>query len=118
MSKYLRNVDSYQPNSKVQLSGRANLYARRSMKPRRCLRDLPFADNFHKDGRREGNRRLLQENIQSAKMFKILLQNSFPLGVTVTSQEVAGSRPDEGNEYFCNLPNPSGRTRPWGLLIL
>jgi hypothetical protein len=26
-----------------------------------------------------------------------------------------GSKPDEVNDFF-NLPNPSGRTRHWGLL--
>jgi hypothetical protein len=30
--------------------------------------------------------------------------------------EIAGLRPDEVNVF--NLPNPSGRTRPWGLLSL
>jgi hypothetical protein len=30
-----------------------------------------------------------------------------------TNQKVAGSIPDE-----VNLPNPSGRTTPWGLLSL
>jgi hypothetical protein len=30
------------------------------------------------------------------------------------SRKVAGSRPDEVN--FFNLPNPSCRTSPWGLL--
>jgi hypothetical protein len=34
------------------------------------------------------------------------------------SWKVEGSRPDEVNEHFFNLPNPSGRTRPWGLLSL
>jgi hypothetical protein len=29
---------------------------------------------------------------------------------------VAGSRPDEVNAFFLNLPNPSGLTRPCGLL--
>jgi hypothetical protein len=32
-----------------------------------------------------------------------------------TSRKIVGSRPNEVNEFF-NLPNPSGRTRPWGLL--
>jgi hypothetical protein len=31
-----------------------------------------------------------------------------------TNRKVAGSIPDYVN--FLNLPNPSGRTRPWGLL--
>jgi hypothetical protein len=31
-----------------------------------------------------------------------------------TSRKVAGSIPDE--VIFLNLPNPSARTRPWGLL--
>jgi hypothetical protein len=31
-------------------------------------------------------------------------------------RKVAGSKPDE--VFFFNLPNPSGRTRPWGLLSL
>jgi hypothetical protein len=26
--------------------------------------------------------------------------------------------PNEVNEFFFNLPNPSGRARPWGLLNL
>jgi hypothetical protein len=34
-----------------------------------------------------------------------------------TSRKVAGSRPDEG-KIFINIPNPSGRTRPWCLLSL
>jgi hypothetical protein len=29
--------------------------------------------------------------------------------------EGRGSRPDEENYFFFNLPNPSGLTRPWGL---
>jgi hypothetical protein len=33
-----------------------------------------------------------------------------------TSRMVAGSRPDEMN--VINLPHPSGRTGPWGLLSL
>jgi hypothetical protein len=33
-----------------------------------------------------------------------------------TNREVAGSIPDV--IFFFNLPNPSGRTRPWGLLSL
>jgi hypothetical protein len=33
-----------------------------------------------------------------------------------TSGKVADWRPDEVNEFFLNLPNPSGRTEPWGLL--
>jgi hypothetical protein len=33
-------------------------------------------------------------------------------GHVVTSRKVAGSRPDEVT--FLNVPNPSGRTRPWG----
>jgi hypothetical protein len=33
-----------------------------------------------------------------------------------TNRKVAGSIPDEVN--FLNLPNPSGRTRPWSLLSL
>jgi hypothetical protein len=33
-----------------------------------------------------------------------------------TNRKVAGSIPDE--VIFLNLPNPSGRTRPWGLLSL
>jgi hypothetical protein len=33
-----------------------------------------------------------------------------------TSRKVAGARPDEMNVF--NLPNPSGSTRPWGLLSL
>jgi hypothetical protein len=37
--------------------------------------------------------------------------------VSATSRKVAVLRPDEVNEFF-NLPNPSGRTRPWGLLSL
>jgi hypothetical protein len=28
------------------------------------------------------------------------------------------SSSDEVNEFFVNLPNPSGRTRPWGLLSI
>jgi hypothetical protein len=31
--------------------------------------------------------------------------------------EVAGSKPDEVNELFFNLPNISGSTKLWGLLI-
>jgi hypothetical protein len=31
-----------------------------------------------------------------------------------TSRKVAGSTPDEVIFFFFNLPNPSGRTRPWG----
>jgi hypothetical protein len=34
-----------------------------------------------------------------------------------TSREVAGSRPDEVNEFF-DLPNPSNSTKPWSLLSL
>jgi hypothetical protein len=35
------------------------------------------------------------------------------------SRKVAGSRPDEVNEFFfSSLPNPCGRTRPWGSLSL
>jgi hypothetical protein len=34
-----------------------------------------------------------------------------------TSRKVVGSIHDEVNEFF-NLPNPSGRTWPWGLLNL
>jgi hypothetical protein len=33
-----------------------------------------------------------------------------------TNRKVAGSIPDD--VIFLNLPNPSGRTRPWGLLSL
>jgi hypothetical protein len=33
-----------------------------------------------------------------------------------TSRKVEGSRLEEVNEF--NLPNPSGRSRPWGLLSL
>jgi hypothetical protein len=32
-------------------------------------------------------------------------------------RKVAGSRPDEVNDVI-NLPNPSGRTRPWSLFGL
>jgi hypothetical protein len=32
------------------------------------------------------------------------------------SQKVAGSRPDEANEYVFSVPNPSGRTKPWSSL--
>jgi hypothetical protein len=34
------------------------------------------------------------------------------------SWKVARSRLDEVNIFFFNLPNPSGRPRPWGLLSL
>jgi hypothetical protein len=37
-------------------------------------------------------------------------------GRVATNQKVAGSIPDEVK--FLNLRNPSGRTRPWGLLSL
>jgi hypothetical protein len=41
------------------------------------------------------------------------------MGVYVTNRKVAGSRPDEMNDFFfINLPNPSSRTMPWGLLSL
>jgi hypothetical protein len=33
-----------------------------------------------------------------------------------TNRKVVGSIPDEA--IFLNLPNPSGRTTPWGLLSL
>jgi hypothetical protein len=32
-----------------------------------------------------------------------------------TSWKVVGSRPDEMNKFFFNLPNPSGRNMPWGI---
>jgi hypothetical protein len=35
-----------------------------------------------------------------------------------TRLKVAGSKTDEVNNFFSHLPNPSGRTRPWGLLSL
>jgi hypothetical protein len=34
----------------------------------------------------------------------------------VANRKIAGSIPDE--VIFLNLPNPSGSTRPWGLLSL
>jgi hypothetical protein len=37
-------------------------------------------------------------------------------GHCAISRKEAGSIPDEVN--FFNLPNPSSRTRPWGLLSL
>jgi hypothetical protein len=33
-----------------------------------------------------------------------------------TNRKIAGSIPDE--VIFLNVPNPSGRTKPWGLLSL
>jgi hypothetical protein len=30
-----------------------------------------------------------------------------------TSRKAAGSRTDEVKDFFFNLPNPSGRNRPW-----
>jgi hypothetical protein len=48
------------------------------------------------------------------KLKEILVQ--IPLRHYATSRKVAGSRPDEVN--FFSSPNPSGRTRPWGLLSL
>jgi hypothetical protein len=33
-----------------------------------------------------------------------------------TIWKITGFRPDEVNELFCNLPNPSGHSRTWGLL--
>jgi hypothetical protein len=39
--------------------------------------------------------------------------------VGATRRKVAGSRPEEVNAFFFfNVPNPSGCTRPWGLLSL
>jgi hypothetical protein len=38
--------------------------------------------------------------------------------VKLASRKVASSTPDEVNAFFSVLPNPSGRTRPWGLLSL
>jgi hypothetical protein len=38
------------------------------------------------------------------------------LGHYATNRKVADSMPNE--VIFLNLPNPSGRTRPWGLLSL
>jgi hypothetical protein len=35
-----------------------------------------------------------------------------------TSRKVMGSSPNDVIEFFFNLPNPSSRTRPWGLLSL
>jgi hypothetical protein len=35
-----------------------------------------------------------------------------------TRLKVADSRPDEVNDFIFNILNPSGRTRPWGLLSL
>jgi hypothetical protein len=32
--------------------------------------------------------------------------------------KVAGSKPKEENDFFFNLPNPSGRSTPWDLLSL
>jgi hypothetical protein len=45
------------------------------------------------------------------------MKNTKLLKHYATSRKVASSRPDEVNEFF-NLPNPSSRTRPWGLLSL
>jgi hypothetical protein len=38
-------------------------------------------------------------------------------GYYATSRKVSDSRQDEVTIFF-NLPNPSGSTRPWGLLSL
>jgi hypothetical protein len=35
-----------------------------------------------------------------------------------TSRTLAGLIPDEVNDFFFDLPNPSGRTRPCGLRSL
>jgi hypothetical protein len=49
------------------------------------------------------------------EFFKLLLVGHFVaqwLRHCATNRKVSGSRPDEVN-YFCNLRNPSGCTRPW-----
>jgi hypothetical protein len=48
----------------------------------------------------------------------IIINNAVVVNPYATSRKLAGSRPDEENEFFFNLHNLSGRTRPWGLFNL
>jgi hypothetical protein len=49
---------------------------------------------------------------------KFIDEHKHILFSVATCRKVAGSRPDEVNEFFLNLPNFSSHTRPWRLLIL
>jgi hypothetical protein len=52
----------------------------------------------------------MQPELHSSKyLYRIVLRHYD------TSRKGAGSRPDEVNYFFFNLPHPFGRTRPWGL---
>jgi hypothetical protein len=75
-----------------------------------------FLDLFG-DGSRKGSSSNLQPLDESGNVLNSFVYCCFQqVGTRATNWKVVGSRPDEVN--FFNLPNPSGRTRPWGLLIL
>jgi hypothetical protein len=54
------------------------------------------------------------------EQFRLSVRGSVVLRRYATSRKVGGSRPDEMNNsfFFFNVPNPSGSTRPWGLISL
>jgi hypothetical protein len=55
---------------------------------------------------------LLTEEIMFCGLFAYWLRHY------AASRKVAGSRPDEVNDFFSfNLPNPCGRTRLWGFTL-